>query len=329
MDSEHKTLVIFDTNKIRNNFEWEKDYSCFEPKGDFLKIIEFIEKNKLEKIIFIGLPEIVVDELVNTRSENFNRQLESIKSSIKKLGGLPCCNFSKIKLPKEDYNYRNFIKKKIKAYINDKKFILILNLEKSLYKQTLQVLIEKATQKKQPFGESKKGFKDALIWEIVLNTKDIDKYFTIFILSENEKDFDFALQEEFKIKFSKDLNLEFNTEALIVSLENIYGLYIKYPDIIEIMKTEYFKEILTNYISDNFEIIIKNFEIINILNISEVTEQDLEDFGLGDLYQNDIVQNFKFISLIFINDDKKYESNLIIDLDSKEILGLTYEKELN
>ena len=180
MDSDKKTLVILDTNKVRNNFEWEKDYSSFEPKGDFLKLIEWVEKNKLKELVLIGLPEIVVEELVNTRCENFSKQLEEMKSGVKKLGGISCFDFSKITLPTEDYDYNAFIKTKITEYIEGKKFVVILKLEKELYARTLELLIDKATKKKKPFGE-KKGFKDALIWEIILNCKDVDKFFSVFV----------------------------------------------------------------------------------------------------------------------------------------------------
>lgn len=137
MDSKQKTLVILDTNKIRNNFEWERDYATFEPKGDFLKIIDFVETNKLENLVFIGIPEIVLEEIATTRCENFHKQVENLKSGITKLISMPCCDFSNIVLPKDDYNYREFIKKKIEGYIENKKVILFLRLEKELYPRTL------------------------------------------------------------------------------------------------------------------------------------------------------------------------------------------------
>ena len=260
MESEPKTLVILDTNKVRNNFEWEKDYSNFEPKGDFLKLVEWVERNKLNELIFIGLPEIVVEELVTTRCENFSEQLETLKVGIKKLGGISCFDFSKIVLPNGNYDYNAFIKAKITEYIDGKKFVIILKLEKALYAQTLELLIDKVTKKKKPFKE-KKGFKDALIWETILNLKEVNKYFSVFVLSENEKDFDLDLQEEFKKKFSKDLNLEFNTDTLIVALENIYGLHIKYPELLAYLKTDYFKGEFMDFLVDNYSLGINNFEV--------------------------------------------------------------------
>src|SRR3989344_9506730 len=318
MVSDNKTLVVLDTNKVRNNFEWEKDYSSFEPKGDFLKLIEWVEKNKLNELVFIGLPEIVVEELVNTRCENFAEQLDKIKSGIKKLGGVSCFDFSKVALPNDEYDYNAFIKTKITEYIEGKKFILILKLEKDLYARTLELLIDKAVKKKKPFGE-KKGFKDALVWETILNFKEVGNYFSIFVLSENEKDFDLDLQEEFKKKFSKDLNLEFNTETLIVALENIYRLHIWYPELLAYLKTDYFKGKLMDFLVDRHDLGINNFEVKNILIITEAIKADLEEFWLSDTYTEEDLPNLKKASVLFENDAKEFNAELIFEPESNEI----------
>jgi len=327
MSCEDKTLVIIDTNKIRNNFEWESNYSKFEPKGDLLKLIDFIEKNNLQKHIFIGIPEIVLEEFINTRCENFKKIVDRLKTDIKKLETMPCCDFSKIILPGEDFDYREFIKKKTRKFIYRKKFILILKLKKSNYKETLEILIEKATQKKKPFNESGKGFKDALIWETILNLKDINKYSTIFVLSENKKDFNYKLKEEFMKKFSKELNLEVSTETLIVSLENIYGIYIKYPNILSHVKTDYFKEQLKQYLIDNTDMEINNFEIKDILRIDKIIDQDIEDFELEEIYGENNFENLKKISITFKNNSSEYDCEIIFDSQVNEIVTLNYNEK--
>ncbi|VVB70061.1 Uncharacterised protein [uncultured archaeon] len=325
MVSEAKTLIILDTNKIRNNFEWEKDYSDFEPKGDFLKLIEWIEKNKLTELVFIGLPEIVIEELVNTRCENFFKQFEELKTGIKKLGNIPSFNFSKTILPVDNYDYYAFIKQKLIKYVETKKFVIILKLERKLYEPTLELLMEKATKKKKPFNESK-GFKDALIWEIILNFKNIDDYFSIFVLSENERDFDSDLQKEFKKKFMKNLNLEFNTNLLISSLETIYGVHIKYPILVSYLKTGYFKEKLIDFL-ERSDLEIKNFEVKTILDISEMTSADLEEFDLTDVYSEEDLINLKKTNILFENNSKEFNAKIIFETEDNEIVNLIYEEK--
>lgn len=175
----------------------------------------------------------------------------------------------------------------------------------------------------------KKGFKDALIWEIILNFKDIDEYFSIFVLSENEKDFDLGLQTEFKEKFSKDLNLEYDTNMLIVTLEDIYGLHIKYPKILVYLKTEYFKEQLENYLSENYGLEINNFGVKNILEIGELNTTDLENFELTESYSAEDTSQLKKISVIFKNEEKEFGTYFILEETSNEIIALVYEEVEN
>lgn len=326
MKSDPKTLVILDTNKIRSNFEWEKDYSNFEPKGDFIKIINWIEGSKLQDQVFIGLPEIVVEELVDNRSRNFEQQLETLKSSTTRLEKMSCFDLSKMILPGNDFDYRDFIKEKIKEYVRDKTFIIILKLEKKLYAKTLDSLIKKAVIKEKPFTDSGRGFKDALIWETILNFKGIDKYSNIFLLSENQKDFDIDLQEEFKKKFSKDMNLEVNTTTLIVNLENIYGLQVNYQDILSYLKTDYFKSKLTELLSETYDLKIKNFKIKNILEINDTTLNNLEEFELADTYSEEDLPNLKRVNLLFENNKHQFNAELIFEHETNEIVALNYEE---
>ena len=245
---EPRTLVILDTNKVRANFEWEKDYSNFEPKGDFIKIIDWIEQNRLQGLVALGLPEIVVEELVANRSANFDQELEQLKASLKKLENLSCCNFSRIVLPGKDFDYRQFFKNKMEEYMGARPFLIILKLDKEAHGKTLEIVTKKAIFKSKPFNDSGRGFKDALIWETILNFKDINEYHNVFLLT---KDTDFgSLPGEFTEKFSKDLHLELDTTRLMVNLENIYGLYVKYPDLMRYLKTEYFRSALSEYLAD-------------------------------------------------------------------------------
>ncbi|HEC88902.1 MAG TPA: DUF4935 domain-containing protein [Thermoplasmata archaeon] len=326
MDCRDKTLVILDTNKIRSNFEWESDYSNFEPKGDLLKLIDFIEKHNLQEVLFLGIPDIVLKEVINARCDNFKKQVNRIKSDMKKLETMPCCDFSQVGLPEEDFDYREFIKKKIDDFISSKKFILILELKKELYAEVLELLIEKATQKKKPFNEHGRGFKDALIWETILNFEDINSYSSVFVLSENKKDFDYGLKEEFKKKFSKELDFEANTDALIASLENIYGLYIRYPAVLSHLKTDYFEDQLKQYLTDNTDIKIGDFKIKDIQRIDDIIDQDIEDFELKELYGENNFENLKKITIIFENDNIEYNSEIIFDPTINEIVTLTYNE---
>lgn len=329
MPSSQKTLVILDTNKLRNNFEWEKDYSMFEPKGDFIKIIEFIEQNNLQNSIFIGITDMVLEELISTRCENFNQQINNLKSSIKKLGNMPCCDFSKVGIPEDSYSYDDYIRKKIEEYMSSKKFILILHLDKEKYAQTMSSIIKKFVKKEKPFSDSGKGFKDAIIWETILNLKNIDDYFSVFFLTENIKDFEKSLQEKYKETFSKDLNLETNTDLLIASLQNIYKIYVNYPEIIKFLKTDYFSSLLSGYLF-GIDFKVKKLHIESILDIEDFNEEDFEWSEIeSETYTKDNLSNLKNISIVFLNDSKKYEAEFVFDTVNNDIVQLYYDEKVD
>ncbi len=321
---EPKTIVILDTNKVRNNFDWEKDFASFEAKGDLITIIDWIEQNRLQGLVTVSLPEIVVEEFVTNRCENYDKELDRLKTSLKKLGSLSCCNFSGIVLPADDFDYRQFFKNKIAEYIGAKPFLMILKLDKDAHGRTLERVIEKALTKTQPFDDSDKGFKDALIWETILNFKDMNGYHHVFVLSE-DSDFD-LLQDEFGKTFSgKDFHRESDTTKLIVGLEKIYGLYVDYPELVRYLKTEYFRSALSEYLADELDFEIVNFEVKHIAAINEVTREDLQEFELPETYTENDLASLKKVDFFFENNSREFNAAMIIELATNEIIALHHE----
>lgn len=318
---EPRTLVILDTNKIRANFEWEKDYSSFEPKGDFVKIIEWIEHNRLHGLVTVGLPEMVVEEVVENRSANFDQELERLRSSLKKLENLSSCDFSGIVMPGEDFDYRQFFRKKIGEYLGGKPFVIILKLEKAAHGKTLEKVMKKALSKAKPFDNSGRGFKDALIWETLLNFGDINGYHDVFLLTE-DSGFE-SLQGEFGKTFSKDLRMEYDTTTLIVDLEKIYGLYVAYPELVRYLKTEYFRSKLVEYLIDEAE--IADLEVKRIIAITDASQDDLKEFGLPDAKSDEDLASLKRVDFAFKNNRLEYNSTMMIESATNEIATLRYE----
>lgn len=116
---------------------------------------------------------------------------------------------------------------------------------------------------------------------------------------------------------------------LIVTLEDIYGLHIKYPKILVYLKTEYFKEQLENYLSENYGLEINNFGVKNILEIGELNTTDLENFELTESYSAEDTSQLKKISVIFKNEEKEFGTYFILEETSNEIIALVYEEVEN
>ncbi len=321
---EPRTLIILDTNKVRANFEWERDYSSFEPKGDLIKIIDWIEQYRLQGLVAVGLPEIVVEEFVTNRCENFDKELDRLRLSIKKLGNLSCCDFSRIVLPTEHFDYRQFVKNKINEFMGTKPFLIILKLDEEKDSKTLETVTKKAIFKAKPFDDDGRGFKDALIWETILSFKDMNVYQNVFLLTEDHG-FDF-LEKEFDRTFAKDLLLESDTTILTVELEKIYGLYVHYPELVRYLKTEYFKSKLSEYLADELEFDVVNFEVRRILAITEATQEDLKKFDLSDAYTDDDLTSLKRVDFAFENSGREFSASMVIEPAANEIIALNQEE---
>ncbi len=295
MIEKEKTLVILDTNKIRRNLEWEKDFTDFEPKGDFLKIIEFIQSGNFSEIIYVGIPQIVIDEIINARTDNFNKAIVSIKQNTKKLEKIPETDFENIIYPNKEFQYQRYMQKLIDDYIEKNNFIVKLNLEKEKYHNVFEKLMDKAIKKYPPFHRKGKGFKDAIIWETILNYGKINDYSNYFLLTENTVDFD-HLSEDFESSFNKDLKIRSSTEFLLAELEGIYQDMIKSYKLINFLNSEYFLEKLNEFVMDEIGSINTLKSIREIESIEKIESSDFNDLEF--VLEKEDFETFRKISLL-------------------------------
>lgn len=161
--------IILDTNVIHN------DYHLTGTRITTL----CSSANNLNHTIYI--PEVVIDEFVKQYKEEVDECTKLYNSSLKKLIKL------KMMDPKSgliNSSYRDFEKK---VYERLKELnVKVLDYPKTDHK----TIVLKELYKKKPFKDSKKGYRDALIWESVKQfskgLKDSDK---LIFISENTNDF--------------------------------------------------------------------------------------------------------------------------------------------
>jgi hypothetical protein len=290
-----KTLIILDTNKIRKNLEWEKDFTDFEPKGDFLKVIDFIQSGNFSETIFIGIPQIVIDELINARTVNFNKAIVSIKQNTKKLEMFPETNFENIIYPNKEFQYQKYMQKLVDDYIEKNNFIVKINLEKEKYHNVFEKLMDKAIKKYQPFEKKGRGFKDAIIWETILNYGKLNDYSYYFLLTENTKDFD-RLSEDFESSFNEVLTIISSTELLLIVLEEIYQNMTESYKLMKFLNSEYFLEKLNEFVKDEIVSINTLESIREIESIKKIESSDFNDLGFT--LEKEEFEVFRKISLL-------------------------------
>jgi len=204
-----------------------------------------------------------------------------------------------------------------------KPFLIILKLDRDVHGKTLERVMKKALFKTKPFDDAGRGFKDALIWETLLNFGDMSASHNVFLLTE-DSDFEF-LRNEFSETFSKDLRLEFDTNTLIVDLEKIYGLYVDHPELIRYLKTEFFRSKLVEYLADEADPAVVNLEVKRIIAINDVTREDLQEFELPTTYTDEDLASLKKVEFSFESKGLQFNSAMVIEDSSKEIAMLHYE----
>lgn len=311
----YRTLIIFDTNRIDH-----MDYDGFKIGGDYNAIKSFIKNNKLEDLIHIAIPEFVIKEIARHKIEKFKDELKEYKRIGNKLRKL-----SIISLEEEiNFDIEKYLKDELAKY-TEEQGLKIIKLPRIRYESTLEKIIQRAISKELPFKENKKhsdmGFKDVLIWETILNSKNlILDYDNVFYCS-GDNGF-----SECKREFEKIINRnfeQFNSESyLIERIKELYSNLILNNKIYQFVRTAYFREMLEQKIDEQHWVEIKGedkeierFEIIDICNQIEIND-----------YENDVWFEITSQLLLEIDgEESEFFSHTIIN-EANEIITIDIEK---
>ncbi len=189
-------IVSFGFN-IYENPEWEN----LKKRIDHLKIKTFI-------------PQIVLEELLINRREEFNRSLNDFNKVLRNINSKVTSKlkvqYSKEKLEKElEKNiHENFRKAKIEVF------------DIPFDKIDLRKLINMAINRIKPFKEKDKGFKDALIlFSIIEHSKGIEAEEHLF-LTGNKSDFDSDVIRDLIEKNYAEIKIFFSIKDLEKYLDN-------------------------------------------------------------------------------------------------------------
>ena len=306
-----KTIIIFDTNVLKENSSDNIYYHTFTFNNDFKKLYDYIFKKNLFEYIKLSITDITLFELEKQRRDCF-------KSDSRKLGDIKkryAYIDSKINLFKisDDFNIKDFILDKIGNYIFENK-IKILKISDDLIFQKFNDLKIRALEKKSPFNKDKKsdsGFKDALIWETILS-QDFDDYENVFLITR-DLGFNKNCALEFKELFNKDIVIEPIGDGLFIKLDNIYPEENFINSIEEFSNSYDFKSYINDYMSKlnqieigEDKVKIKNFRILEYsenINIPEETRTGSIFEITSHIEVSDVKNNTIYLNIItYIND---------------------------
>lgn len=334
-----KSLIIFDTNslrKVRINAKEREiiDYSNFNFGSPFQKIKTYLVEKKIENVIALGIPDMVLLELQNQCEKQYHKEYTVIQEAINRIAELPAKNGIALADPDNEFIYKNYINEKIESVINEHNVIKIPFDETktvSIFKNMLDKVLD-IEDVKSPFRPKDAGFKDNVIWESLIRYDDINKYDKIFFLTKDGDYKDNCYEEFKKLWPEQDIYIRKEPAQVIIDIERIYQEYLAEKEIFDFTESEIFKETLERDLSSKQKIDIDGNEYqissFTINNYAVKIEKQLPD---EDEVENITVTSDITIEYLFEEENKQIKiigTTLLYDEPSKEILETTFDPEL-
>ena len=330
MSSNLKTLIVFDTNSMRDTDSGSVIYKNFCFGGTFRYIDEFISKNKLDGFVKLGTSQIAIEELKNQKRQSYESDIGKLRELAKRLEGLPHIPDGKLSVALDSFDCEGHITTESANFISGKN-ILLLDIKEDKAPTVLKSMIDRVLRKeKSPFSDSGKfkdaGFKDNIVWESLLHYENLIEYDkVVFITADN--DFKPNCIDEFKLKWNKHIKFLKTPSEIEAELKSDYGNYIEFSQFYEHTETEYFRGYLDDILTvisviqlPEGEFAVENSHIINLCSKVERVpnpEGDFESIQIHTTVEIDTT----------INGEKKKIPVVIItklsDEENKEIIEWT------
>lgn len=195
-----KYYIIFDTNILYRRYDKYGDFNEFSFSSTFQNVIDIVNEFDLYEYVTIVIPSVVWNEMIEQEIESHNIKLKELLEKCNKF------KFPEIEINSKTLDYRNFIENKVCEYKskNLSKFNKVIDLPLPT-RNRFESILERAFDKRPPFEgkdtKSDKGFKDALLWESILEfSENIENISVILYTKDNI--FSNELEEEYNNQFA-------------------------------------------------------------------------------------------------------------------------------
>lgn len=276
------TEIFFDTNFLRRkNID---DFSVFHFGNQVEDFIDFLGTNDVVDYYKINISEITTEELKKQINDKYKEELLKLNDSYNKFKNVHNIKFN----VDENLQYDELLEKLMREYFEfyNINIVEIKNL-------SLQNLLKRAINKNKPFigenGNSDKGFKDAVLWESIIEYAKKTKSKRFILFTKNVQDFPKELEDEFEKTTNK--RIEIVNEISIIQEKILLEQSRNTNDILTL-----------NWLKENVQILIEEindylskhetWKSYQMLNISKI--EDLVNKG----------NNF-YSFMLFSNEDEK------------------------
>ncbi len=194
------TEIFFDTNFLRRkNID---DFSVFHFGNQVEDFIDFLGTNDVVDYYKINISEITTEELKKQINDKYKEELLKLNDSYNKFKNVHNIKFN----VDENLQYDELLEKLMREYFEfyNINIVEIKNL-------SLQNLLKRAINKNKPFigenGNSDKGFKDAVLWESIIEYAKKTKSKRFILFTKNVQDFPKELEDEFEKTTNKRIEI--------------------------------------------------------------------------------------------------------------------------
>ncbi len=294
--------VIFDTNALFHAYEKKADFSSFSFNSTYENVIGFINQLDIYERVVIVIPTVVWEEMECQIIQAHQSKIREFRDKANKY------HFPEIVLEdKGDINYSDFIHNVIETYRTNLSSDINTVIELPVASEVRYTsIVKRAFEKRPPFEgkdkKSDKGFKDALLWESILELTSQHNT-AKFIYYSQDNAFGRELEDEFMENFP-------NAHLVICSTESAVKEHL-----------ELWAKEIDIYSFTPIEDYIENKDVINWLQTGDFLIQLIDqDYGLVDksrLITDSAVNLISFDNIQIINqtdDNTNYSIDAVLEL---------------
>lgn len=325
--------LIFDTNVLFQEYKNKADFTTFSFNATFENVIDMINQLDIYNHVKLAIPFVVWNEMKKQIIEKHDELLSLYKSKIsKKL-------FPEYSINENpSINYPEYIETKIEEYKKEISEGLNEVIEIPIASNNrFDSIINRAFSKLPPFEgkdkKSDKGFKDALLWESVLEFALNHKNSKIIYYSKDNAFGEFLLKE-FSEKISDSTLYICKKESEVKEQLESWAFEIDKYSYQPIKDFEENKEILDWLNSENFlaQIIDQDFGIVEKGRLINSTTAHLISIENIESLDSDDDESAYYIESILqfvyeLKDGVKTQETLNVGICSKRIYGDIYSIE--
>lgn len=285
-----KFFVVFDTNILFKQYNKRGNFKEFSFNSTFQNVIDMVNEFDIYEHVSLIIPDVVWNEMLEQEIKNHNEKLIEFKEKVDKY------EFPEVKIKIDNINYRNYLETRISEY----KKSIQKNVNKIIglplpTKNRYDSIVGRAFAKKPPFEgkdkKSDKGFKDALLWESILEFAQSNDGANL-VFYTNDKIFSSELEIEFSelfpnstLKICNDetqIREKFATWAKEIDEFAFIPENVKDTSLIEkwIRSEEFEKDVLEsgNYLFEESRLLtLHRIEVFELINISDFLVEDRSD----------------------------------------------------